>query len=122
MTGPTSNRVQVQKYRVSNQAVSVDTNATQGAQFGVNIWDPSGNLVAWPLATSTPSAGESNFDGTTDDVDEGQFNLYFTNLRAQNAVGGILQNTGSILFTYSGAPTAPKISAQADLFYLMATR
>ncbi len=122
MTGPTSNRVQVQKYRVSNQAVSVDTNATQGAQFGVNIWDPSGNLVAWPLATSTPSTGESNFDGTTDDVDEGQFNLYFTNLRAQNAVGGILQNTGSILLTYSGAPTAPKISAQADLFYLMATR
>lgn len=119
MTKPPVNRVQVQSYRVSNKPVTVDTTATNGAQFGVNIWDPSGNLVAWPLLTSSSAL---TFNGTTDDVNEGQWNLYFTNLRAQNAVGSILQNTGSILLTYSGAPTAPKISAQADLFYLLAIR
>lgn len=53
---------------------------------------------------------------TTTLVPEGD-NLYFTTLRAQDAVGGILKNSGSITWKYASGTS---ISAQADLFYLMA--
>lgn len=109
MSGPQANRQLVQSYRVSNKPVTVDVNATQGAQFGVNIWDPSGNLVAWPLATS---AAPATFSGTTDDVNEGQWNLYFTNRRAQDAVGSILQSPGSVNLIYVAGTS---ISADINL-------
>jgi hypothetical protein len=124
MSGPSSNRVQVQKYRVSNQPYTVDLAATDGAVIGTNLWDSEGNLITqaqWNALLSGTSASPSvNLaNATTDDLDEGEYNLYFTNLRAQNAVGSILKNTGSIIFTYT---TGASITAQADLFYLMATR
>lgn len=102
MSGPISNRVQVQKYRVSNQPVSVDTNATNGAQIGVNLWDASGNLITqaqWN-ALSSASSSAATFNGTTDDVNEGQWNLYFTIPRAQDAVGAILQNSANVTLSY----------------------
>lgn len=100
MSGPTSNRVQVQKYRVSNQPVSVDTNATQGAQIGVNLWDSSGNLITQDQWNALSSTSTSTVSGTTDDVNEGQWNLYFTIPRAQDAVGSILENSSNVTLEY----------------------
>ncbi|HKV00991.1 MAG TPA: hypothetical protein VJQ26_02635, partial [Ktedonobacteraceae bacterium] len=105
--------VQVQKYRVSNQPVTVDTNATQGAQIGVNLWDGSGKLItqaAWNALSSGSSS--ATFSGTTDDVNEGQWNLYFTNRRAQDAVGSILQSPGSVNLIYVAGTS---ISADINL-------
>lgn len=42
---------------------------------------------------------------TTDDLAEGAANFYFTNLRAQDAVGAILTDDGNVLLTYAGGPT-----------------
>lgn len=62
--------------------------------------DGSGNL-------SWASASLSGF--TTDDLPEGVTNLYFTDERAQDAVGNILTDTSKIDFTYNDG--APSISA-----------
>lgn len=43
----------------------------------------------------------SSFSGTTDNVPEGTHNLYFTNLRAQDAIGQILANDSNITFSYA---------------------
>lgn len=113
MSGPRANRVQVVKYRVSNQAVTVDTNATEGAQIGVNLWDAAGNLITqavWNSLVEKSGTGSTAFTGTTDDVNEGQYNLYFTNRRAQDAVGSILENTGNVTLAYVGGT-----SIKADL-------
>jgi hypothetical protein len=103
MSGPIAQRVQVQKWRVDNQAYTVDLNATQGAQIGVNLFDAAGNVITqaqWnALTNQTSSINLGNF--TTDDLDEGEYNLYFTNLRAQNAVGSILQSPGGVVLTYT---------------------
>lgn len=40
---------------------------------------------------------------TTDDITEGSTNLFFTDERAQDAVGGILGNTSNINLTYTDA-------------------
>lgn len=53
---------------------------------------------------------------STTNIIEGS-NLYFTAQRAEDAVGGILKNTGSITWSYLSGTS---IKAQADLFYLMA--
>jgi len=68
-------------------------------------------------AAEAAAANNGLANATTDQLNEGQFNLYFTNRRAQDAVASILQNTGSITWTYTGGAS---IKAQADLFYLMA--
>lgn len=65
--------------------------------------------------TLSALAGAQN----TDQLPEGLYHLYFTTLRAQDAVGSIFRNTGSITFSYMAGTS---IKAQADLFYLMATR
>jgi hypothetical protein len=107
MSGPTPRRVQVQKWRVENQAYTVDLNATEGAQIGVNLFDASGNVITqaqWNALTSGSSGTQpgnialGNY--TTDDLNEGTVNLYFTALRAQNAVGGILENSANVTLAY----------------------
>lgn len=49
--------------------------------------------------------------GTSDDVPEGVANLWFTNERAQDAVGSILADSSTVRFTYDDA--ANQISAEA---------
>ena len=54
---------------------------------------------------------------TTDDVTEGVTNLYFTDERAQDAVGGILTDSSEINFTYDDAGntiTADLIAGSID--------
>lgn len=75
--------------------------ATKGATVGVDLYDPSGNLVQWSDILN-PAVTPTTFNGTSDDVPEGQWNLYFTNQRAQDAVGATLTNTANITLTYDG--------------------
>jgi hypothetical protein len=52
----------------------------------------------------------------TDDINEGSTNLYFTNERAQDAVGGALTDTSSIDFTYNdGANTISAVVLPAGV-------
>ncbi|TPG08328.1 hypothetical protein EAH88_11905 [Rhodanobacter glycinis] len=92
-------KVRVPIHRTSpTQSVLIDPAATVGAQVGVNLLDPDGKLVPWPIVA--PATGGSSLN-TTDDLDEGQWNLWFTDIRAQDAVGGILVDTATIDFTYT---------------------
>lgn len=66
----------------------------------------SSSVGKWQL--TTPAAGVQSVNGqqgvvvlTTTNISEGT-NLYYTNLRAENAVGGILANSTNVSLTYSG--------------------
>jgi len=59
--------------------------------------------MEWYRFWNQPSLQSVNYPGkisTSDDVPEGVNNLYFTSLRAQNAVANLLQNSPTITFTY----------------------
>lgn len=93
---------QVQAYQ-SLRAVAIDAAATCGAQIGVNLLLPDGTvgtLAQLQALFGTGTTGSSIT--TTDDVEEGQWNLWFTNRRAQDAVGGILANSTNVTLTYVG--------------------
>lgn len=92
-------RIKVPLFGTPSKYAMLDREATNGAQFGVNLLDPSGSLVKWPIAVA--STGSDSI-GTTDDLEEGQFNLWFTPRRAQDAVGGILDDTATVEFAYTG--------------------
>jgi hypothetical protein len=95
----------VQIYGMTGKYVVVDTDATDGATVGVNLFWPDGSKVTEAqLRSAISGAGSSpaSAAGTSDEVDEGQYNLYFTVKRAQDAVGGILTDTDTIDFTYDG--------------------
>lgn len=91
--------------KVVNTAPS---NATKGATVGTDLYDPSGKLVQWSDILN-PAVTSTAFNGTSDDVPEGQFNLYFTNRRAQDALAAIIANGNSITWTY-----VPGTSLTAD--------
>lgn len=96
-------KASVPMFRNMLKSITVDTEATKGAQVGVNLLAPDGSLVKWSdilNVSTTPASSLSN--NTTDDLDEGQFNLYFTNRRAQDAVGGILADSANVTLAYVG--------------------
>jgi hypothetical protein len=101
-------KASVPVFRNMLKSVVVDTEATKGAQVGINLLDPSGKLVNWSDILNPKTTTGSTLN-STDDLQEGQWNLYFTNKRAQDAVGGILVNTPDINLAY--APGVPSISA-----------
>lgn len=85
------------------KAVTVEAGATVGAQIGVNLLMPDGSLATTAklqalFGDGTPSDGSIN---TTDDLEEGAWNLWFTDRRAQDAVGGILADTATIDLAYT---------------------
>lgn len=90
-------------YGNESKAVHVEPGATKGATVGTNLYGPDGSLVKWSDILNAPStpASSSSVTGTTDDLDEGSFNLYFTNKRAQDAVGNILQNSANVSLAYN---------------------
>lgn len=93
----------VQLYGFTGKYVAVDTDATDGAVVGLNLRWPDGSTVTEAQLRSVGGGQVSSaFPDTSDDVDEGQYNLYFTVKRAQDAVGGILTDTDTIDFTYDG--------------------
>jgi len=86
------------------QTVLVEHGATVGATFGVNLRWPDGRLVqAGDFTTPSPAGGSEL--GTTDDLDEGQWNLWFTPRRAQDAVGAILADSANVTLRYTAGAT-----------------
>ena len=83
------------------KSATINLGATVGAKVGVNLLAPDGTLVNWSQILN-PKPSASGAITTTDDLNEGQFNLYFTNRRAQDAVGGILANSANITLAYVG--------------------
>lgn len=104
--------VQVQQYQTL-RVVKIDAAATYGAQIGVDLLMPDGTVssIAKLQAIFGMGAGSSTGPSTTDELEEGQFNRYFTDKRAQAAVGDILENTADILLDYDGTGN----TIQADL-------
>lgn len=85
------------------QTVSVEVGATKGAQIGLNLLLDDGTLATTAkLQALFGSTGASTGTGpdTTDALDEGKYNLYFTRRRAQDAVGDILADSATITLDY----------------------
>ncbi len=96
-------KASVPLFRNMLKSVTVETAATIGAQIGVNLLLPDGSVgTIAQLQKLFGSTASSSTIRTTDDVAEGQWNLYFTNRRAQDAVGGILANSANVTLTYVG--------------------
>jgi len=103
--------VKVPLFGNPGKSATIDAEATNGATVGKNLFNPDGSLVTpAQLSGGTVPPGSTNDLGTSDDLDEGSYNLYFTERRAQDAVGVILADTSDIDFTYVAG-----ISIQADL-------
>jgi len=96
--------VNVQIYQTL-RTVLLDASATYGAQIGVDLLMPDGSVstVAKLQALFGLGTGGSGGPSTTDELDEGQYNLYFTDKRAQSAVGDILENSVNVTLEYDGA-------------------
>lgn len=105
--------VKVPLYGSPVRAVQLDERATEGARIGTNLLMPDGTLATaaklQKLIGATPS-GSSDL-GTTDDLDEGAWNLYFTKRRAQDAVGAILADSANVTLRYAVDGDAPSITA-----------
>jgi hypothetical protein len=85
------------------KSVVIPKTAAAGAQVGVNLLAPDGSVVKWSDILNPPTSTNSgSFNGTSDDVPEGQFNLYFTARRAQDAVGSIVANSSNVTLAYVG--------------------
>lgn len=94
-------KVKVPLWRTSpTQAVTIDPAATVGAQIGVNLLLPDGSVAQMADFGAAPADGGTLT--TTDDLDEGQWNLWFTDKRAQDAVGGILADSANVTLRYAG--------------------
>jgi hypothetical protein len=83
------------------KAATVNLDATEGAVLGQNLYWPDGSLVTRAQLAAGAGTGGTGPD-TTDALDEGQWNLYFTSRRAQDAVGSIVGNSANVTLTYTG--------------------
>jgi len=98
--------------------VKLNSKATEGAVLGVNLFDASGNVytidqILNSKAIASSVGGLSNF--TTDDLQEGSYNLWFTDRRAQDAVGGILANSTTVSLAYvAGTSITATLNDLAD--------
>src|ERR1700744_3024608 len=104
MSGPKITSEKVAVYRNHAKSVVVNSAATDGAQIGTNLYNADGSVVTQAQWNALKGSGQSTttFSATTDQVDEGEFNLYFTDRRAQDAVGSILANSANVTLAYVG--------------------
>lgn len=86
------------------KATYVEQGATVGAQIGVNLLMPDGTVGTLAQLQALFGAATTGGDtlNTTDDLDEGQWHLWFTERRAQDAVGGILADSANVTLSYVG--------------------
>jgi hypothetical protein len=100
-------------YGNAAKAVTVNLDATAGAQIGTNLLMPDGTLATaaklQALFGAAPS-GSSDL-GTTDDLEVGAWNLYFTKRRAQDAVGEVLHDSANVTLRYTVDGDTPSITA-----------
>ncbi len=110
ITGTLSNQSDLQaaldaKSNVGHtHTISDITDATEGIQDVVGAFIRNGTGLAWTYNDSSNylSGDVSLSSFSTTNLSEGS-NLYFTNERAQDAVGGALQNGTGFVFTYNDA-------------------
>lgn len=103
--------VKVPLFGNPGKSATIDAEATNGAVVGKNLFNADGSLVnASQLSGGSSAPVSSNDLGTSDDLDEGSYNLYFTGRRAQDAVGSILSDTDDIDMIY-----VPGASISANL-------
>jgi hypothetical protein len=96
-------KLRVPLYGSANKIVWVDDEATKGAVAGLNLFLSDGKtLVTDDMLTGGSSGGATATLTTTDDLNEGAYHLYFTDRRAQDAVGGIVGNSANVTLTYTG--------------------
>lgn len=111
------------------RAVTVNLDATAGAQVGLNLLGPDGQLVRWDqIANDAPSApgAPSGTLNTTDDLQEGRFNFYFTAARAsaaapiQSVTGSAVNNADprNPVITATGGSGIAALQAETDDFLL----
>lgn len=115
-------KVRVPIYGRPNAYATIETEAVFGASLGDNLFyrgvllRPEDVLNTFARGSTTVvSAGGSSggsrpppYSGprTTDELDEGRFNKYFSVERAQDAIGSALTNSANVTFTYDdGANT-----------------
>jgi len=102
--------VRVPVYGTPSKSAVIDPNATVGATVGTDLRWADGTLVKESdLRGSTAASGDSAEINTTDDLDEGAYNQYFTDRRAITAVGEALDDTDNITFSFD--PDALSITA-----------
>ncbi|MGE7136046.1 hypothetical protein ACQKIE_00235 [Luteibacter sp. NPDC031894] len=103
--------VKVPLFGNPGKSATIDAEATNGATVGKNLFNSDGSLVtAAQLSGGTAAPNASSDLGTSDDLDEGGYNLYFTDRRAQDAVGSILAESDDVEFIY-----VPGVSIEANL-------
>ena len=108
-------------FRNVAKAVTVNLDATNGATLGVNLFAADGKtlltLASLGAPTTSPgvtggsTAAPSVSGETTDDLQEGQFNLYFTNARAAAAAPIQSLAEGTNVTIDNTDPQNPVISA-----------
>ncbi|NII54413.1 hypothetical protein [Luteibacter sp. SG786] len=103
--------VKVPLFGNPGKSATIDAEATNGATVGKNLFNADGSLVTTAQLSGGASTTSSGSDlGTSDDLDEGSYNLYFTARRAQDAVGSILVDSVDVDFSYD-----PGVSISAAL-------
>lgn len=101
----------LQLYGFTGKYALVNLDATEGSTVGVDLRWKDGSLVSESQLRASLKPDDSSGPDTTDELDEGQYNRYFTDQRAQDAVGGILIDSPTVSFTYD--PAAHTIRADA---------
>lgn len=101
----------VQLFGFTGKYALVNTDANEGAVVGVDLRWSDGSPVSEALLRAALKPVGVSAPDTTDDIDEGQYNRYFTDQRAQDAIGSILIDTDTVKFTYD--PTGHTIKADA---------
>lgn len=112
--------VRLIRYRTSPpQFATVDTDATIGAQVGVNLLGPDGQVVRWDQiandAAPVPGSATDDAPANTDELEEGQFNFYFTADRVVQVVHALstddLDEGSNLYFTDERAAAAAPIQS-----------
>lgn len=98
-------KVRVPVFGTVGRSVVIDLNPR--AIFGQNIYDADGKLVdLGDLLSGADSAGPTL--DTSDDLDEGAYNLYFTDTRAVAAVVSALGASADITLSYDAGTNTIK--------------
>jgi hypothetical protein len=98
---------------LSDNSIVIEGAVNDGAETTLTFTNPTDDRTITFKDASGTVAFLSDIPSTTDGLTEGSTNLYFTDERAQDAVGGMLVDGTTIDFTYDDA--TPSITAEVKL-------